>query len=153
MPSVGAVAGRKPRDVDRLRKASRRARSAFDMSPHHAGDAYDSLATYDCGLKNSMYSVCEQAMTPKSAQCKQWLRTRYKYRWLTWTVGPRPVISACCPVITVQLYSYSLDILLYNREYFYRWTSCSRFQTQVQTNCQFVDADCEFVWRRSARNA
>ena len=45
VPSVGAVAGRKSRAVDRLRKASMRSRSAADVSPHHAGDAYDSLAT------------------------------------------------------------------------------------------------------------
>jgi len=45
VPSVGAVAGRKLSSVDRLRKASRRSRSAAEVSPHHAGDAYDSLAT------------------------------------------------------------------------------------------------------------
>jgi len=50
---VGAVAGRKTRAVDRLRKASiddrdqqsKSSHNAGEVSPHHAGDAYDSLAT------------------------------------------------------------------------------------------------------------
>jgi len=37
--SVGVVAGRKPRAVDRLRKASRRSRTAAEVNLHHAGDA------------------------------------------------------------------------------------------------------------------
>jgi Zn finger protein HypA/HybF involved in hydrogenase expression len=35
--SVGAVVARKPRVIDCLRKASRRSRSATDLSSHHAG--------------------------------------------------------------------------------------------------------------------
>jgi len=50
VPSVGTEAGWKPRAVDRLRKASRRSRSAAELNPHHAGDAYD-----DCGLKTIGY--------------------------------------------------------------------------------------------------
>jgi len=45
--SVGTVVGRKLRAIDRLRKASRRTRSAAEVSPHHAGDAYNS---FDCGM-------------------------------------------------------------------------------------------------------
>jgi len=43
--SVRAVGGQKPRAVDHLRKASRRLRSADEVSPHNAVDAHDNLAT------------------------------------------------------------------------------------------------------------
>ena len=42
---IAAVAGRKPRVVDRLRKASTWSRSAAEANPRHAGDAYDNLET------------------------------------------------------------------------------------------------------------
>jgi len=45
VPSVETVGGRKKlRAVGRVRKASKRSRSAAEVSPHHAGDAYYNLA-------------------------------------------------------------------------------------------------------------
>ena len=43
--SVGAVVERKLRVADSLRKASRRSRSAAEVNPHYAGDAYANFET------------------------------------------------------------------------------------------------------------
>jgi len=72
-----SLGGRKPRAVNRLRKASRRSRPAAEVSPPPCRWRVRQFSD-DCGLKNCVEERLSAGHGVEEYACKQRLRTGYK---------------------------------------------------------------------------